>query len=299
VGDGSDIIKFYADYRRKVMRFPQPGANPQRAIRFLPERPNPAVPLYTQEEMDAIVSEARLAEIPVSAHAGETRAALMAAKAGVTSVEHIFEDTDDILDDLLGVMKQKGTIWVPTLATTESYYPPTTGTLFQKQKAAVKTAHDRGVRLAAGGDTGTFDHGLNVREMEIMMECGISVEDVLEAGTVAGWEACGGDQCGFRFGWFEKGARADIIALETDPRADKRALRKVSFVMKDGQVWKQNGHPVASMIMGPAPTWPSSEGESDSTSSEEWTDLISAQPRMAMSVPSPVFGGSKSLSGSG
>ena len=74
-----------------------------------------------------------------------------------------------------------------------------------------------------------------------MIEAGVPLEDVLEACSIGGWEACGGDLCGVKFGWFEKGVRADIIALETDPRFDKEALRKVSFVMKDARVWKQNG----------------------------------------------------------
>jgi len=195
----------------------------------------------------------------------------MAAQAGATTIEHIFEDTDGKLDELLREMRKRGSIWVPTLATAETLAPQ----LFAAHKVAVKTAFDRGVRLAAGGDTGTFDHGLNAREMEIMIEAGIPVEDVLEASTVAGWEACGGDQCGFRFGWFEKGNRADIIALDTDPRKDKKALRKVNFVMKDGEVWKQNG---VATGMVKSTQWPSSsDDEEGSSSSEEWTELNSHQ----------------------
>lgn len=98
--------------------------------------------------------------------------------------------------------------------------------------------------LACGGDTGTYPHGENVREMELMIEVGIPVEDVLAAGTVGGWHSCGGDRCGRRFGTFEIGAAADIIALDSDPREDKDALRKVTFVMKDAQVWKRDGHAV-------------------------------------------------------
>ncbi|KAH8885759.1 hypothetical protein GQ53DRAFT_353389 [Thozetella sp. PMI_491] len=235
VGDGADLIKFYADYRRKVMRFPlAAGSGPGMAVQFPPSRPNPAVPLFTQEEMNAIVEEARLAEIPVAAHAGETRAALMAAKAGVTSVEHIFEDSDDIGDQLVAEMAKRGTIWIPTLATAEQAAPPD---LYERVKVAVKDAHAAGVRIAAGGDTGVFNHGFNAREVEILIEAGLSVEDALEACTVGGWEACGKELSGYRFGWLEKGTRADMIALDTDPREDRRALRKVSFVMKDGQVW--------------------------------------------------------------
>ncbi|KAK3336682.1 hypothetical protein B0T19DRAFT_378635 [Cercophora scortea] len=284
VGAGADIIKFYADYRRKALRFPRP-----QSIAFPPARPNPAVPLYTQEEMDAIVSEARLAEIPVAAHAGETRAATMAARAGVTTVEHVFEDTHDELSAMITAMLANKVIWVPTLATAE--LTP----FFESTKARVKAAHAAGVRLAAGGDTGTFNHGLNAREMELMVEAGISVEDVLEACTVGGWEACGGDLCGFRFGWFEEGNRADIIALDADPREDRRALRKVGFVMKDGRVWKRDGRAVEDADR--VPRWPEEEEEEgEEEEGEEWTDLSGAEPRMAMSVPLPVLRGSKSAS---
>ena len=124
---------------------------------------------------------------------------------------------------------------------------------FEKCKERVKRAFDKGVRLAAGGDTGVFNHGLNAREMEIMMEAGIPVEDVLVAGTYAGWLACGGDASGFRFGWWDEGNRADVVALDTDPREDSKALRKVSFVMKDGRVWKHDGLPVGMIA---ATQWP-------------------------------------------
>jgi imidazolonepropionase-like amidohydrolase len=268
VGEGADLIKFYADYRRKIMRFPQ---SQTQSIQFLPAKPNPAVPLYSQEEMDAIVKEAKLAELPVAAHAMETKVALMAARAGVTTIEHIFEDTHQALDELIEQMRRNRCIWVPTLATAEQMPLH----MFQAVKDAVKKAHNEGVRLAAGGDTGTFNHGLNAREIEIMIEAGIPVEDALESCTVGGWEACGKDQCGFRFGWFEKGNRADIIALDTDPRKDNKALRKVSFVMKDGRIWKQDGVAVG---MIPLPQWPSD----DEDLTEGWTDLSITERRTVM-----------------
>ncbi|KAK0717135.1 hypothetical protein B0T26DRAFT_740667 [Lasiosphaeria miniovina] len=288
VGDGADLIKFYADYRRKI------GPREDGDILFPPARRNPAVPLFTQEEMDAIVSEANLAEIPVAAHCGETRTALMAARAGVTSVEHIFEDTHAVADELFAALRRGNVLWVPTLAAAELLSRP----IFEQVKASVKRAHASGVRFAAGGDTGTFNHGLNARELEVMVEAGIPLVDVLVAATVGGWEACGGDRSGFRFGWFEHGNRADIIALDADPRDDTRALRKVSFVMKDGQVWKHRGQPVADMV--PVPQWPDSNGGSSDgggadsdeciDDGEPWTNLSAARPhRLSMSVPLPVY----------
>ena len=282
VGDGADIIKFYADYRRKTMRFPR--SHPSEPILFLPDRPNPAVPLFNQTEMNAIVAEARLADLPVAAHAGETVAALMAAKAGVTTIEHVFEDTANLTNEFFAEMKKNGCIWVPTLATAETMAPA----VFAKAKVAVKKAWEQGIRLAAGGDTGVINHGLNARELELLIESGIPVEHVLEMATIGGWEACGGDRCGFRFGWFEKGNRADITALDADPRTDRKALRKVSFVMKDGKVWKQDGSPVNMITV---PEFPARYDDEDDSggSSEEWTDLDSAQPKMSMSVPLPVL----------
>lgn len=291
VGDGADLIKFYADYRRKVMRFPTAGPRP---VRFPPERyedRNPAVPLYEQEEMDAIVREARLAGLPVAAHAGETRAARMAIRAGVTSVEHVFEDHCGVKGQFFDELKRSGTIWCPTLCAGEATLR---GEQWKGHKELVREGWEAGVRLAAGGDTGTVDHGLNVHELELMMELGIPVEDVLEAATVVGWEACGGDRCGFRFGWFEKGNRADIIALDSDPRVDKRALRKVSFVMKDGEVWKRNGIAVGVIQ---TPSWEKVEGSSSPSprSSEEWTEVADTEQgmEMEMSVPPPVCCGAR------
>ncbi|KAM0812999.1 putative Amidohydrolase-related domain-containing protein [Seiridium cardinale] len=234
VAEGCDIIKFYADYRRKIMRFPPSQQHPYRlGIEFPPADPNPNVPLFSQEEMDMIVKEAQLADLPVAAHAGGLKAALMAVKAGVTSIEHGFEAPDELLE----LMKSRGCIWVPTLAAAESL----NGTMMKNLLAQAKRAHSFGVRMAAGGDTGVFSHGRGAREMELMIEAGIALEDVLEACMVGGWESCGKDQCGYRFGWFEAGNRADIIALETDPREDRYALRKIDFVMKDGKVWKKDG----------------------------------------------------------
>ncbi|KAH6630441.1 hypothetical protein B0J18DRAFT_362900 [Chaetomium sp. MPI-SDFR-AT-0129] len=252
IGEGADVIKFYGDYRKRIMRFPPDVPGPGGTIQFPPDRRerNPAIPLFSQEEMDAIVAEAKLTDVPVAAHAVETRTALMAARAGVTTIEHIFVDTEGSREEMVEEMRKQKTIWVPTLATAEEGFDEKK---FSQCKAAVKQAFDRGVKLAAGGDTGVFNHGLNSREMEIYMEMGIPVEDALVAGTYAGWLACGGDSSGFRFGWWDQGNRADIVALDDDPRRDPKALRKVSFVMKDGRVWKRDGQPVD---MIPATSWP-------------------------------------------
>ena len=237
VAEGADVIKFYADYRRKIMRFPPLQVHPYiGGMPFPPDDINPAVVMFTQGEMNAIVEEATTAGLPVACHAGTEEGARMAARAGVTSIEHGSEGTEELFEEML----RHDTIYVPTLAATHAIRPQQVPEVQQQ----AKKAFDMGVRLAAGGDTGVFNHGEGAREMELMIEAGIPVEEVLEACMIGGWESCGKDACGFRFGWLAQGTRADIIALDGDPRKDKSALRTVSFVMKDGQVWKKDGIPV-------------------------------------------------------
>ncbi|PMB63429.1 hypothetical protein BM221_010723 [Beauveria bassiana] len=232
VAEGADIIKLYADYRRNTLRAPLSGD----AILFPPMNRNPATVMFTQDEMNAIVDEARSAGLPVACHAGTARGITMAAKAGVTSIEHGTEANRSAIH----AMVENGCIYVQTLAVVEAVAKER----LPEAQAIAREAHAIGVCLAAGGDTGAFNHGQGAREMELLIEAGIPVEDVLEACMLGGWESCGRDACGYRFGWLEKGNRADIIALDTDPRIDEKAFRKVSFVMKDAHVWKQNSIPV-------------------------------------------------------
>lgn len=243
IGAGADVIKFYADYRKRALRFPAqawPGALP---IQFPPVGENPLsnkrspnILLFTQEEMDAMVKEAKVSRAPIAAHAQDPEAVIMAAKAGVTTVEHGFEPSAKAL----AAMEEHGTIFVPTLAEMELYTPRGQG-----YEAVLRQVHDAfllGIKIAAGGDTGGgYPHGENVREVELLIEAGLPLEDALQSVTMHGWEACGGNLCGRRFGWFENGVAADIIALDGDLKKDLGALRKVDFVMKDGKVWKKDG----------------------------------------------------------
>ncbi|KAI1198601.1 hypothetical protein F5X97DRAFT_298959 [Nemania serpens] len=248
LGAGADIVKFYADYEKRRLRFPAqawPGAQP---IRFPPSEEvflggqNPVFLLFTQEEMDAMVAEAKMSRAPIAAHAESPEAVMMAAKAGVTTIEHGGIPSDEALD----AMKENNTIFVPTLSVYDqelrrgSHHSESVNVEFQQLLAHTKAAHNKGIKLACGGDTGAFAHGENVRELEFMLEAGVPLLDVLQAATLHGWEACGADLCGRRFGSVEGGYAADIVALDGDLLQDLGALRRVKFVMKDGQVYKNN-----------------------------------------------------------
>ncbi|KAI0407830.1 hypothetical protein F4802DRAFT_551382 [Xylaria palmicola] len=247
IGAGADIIKFYADYEKRRLRFPAPAWPGARCIRFPPSDEvflggqNPVVPLFAQEEMDAMVAEARACRAPIAAHAESPEAVVMAAQAGVTTIEH-----GGIPDGgALRAMRENNTIFVPTLAVYDEELQRGANFSEAGQRAFrgilehTKAAHDQGVKLACGGDTGAFAHGENARELELMLKAGIPLLDVLQAATLHGWEACGGDLCGRRFGSIEEGYAADIIGLEGALSGDDwGALRRVAFVMKDGQVYK-------------------------------------------------------------
>lgn len=246
LGAGADIVKFYADYEKRRLRFPAPAWPGARRVRFPPSEEvflggaNPVFPLFTQEEMDAMVAEARAGRCPVSAHAESPEAVVMAARAGVTTVEHGGIPSDEALE----AMRAHNTIFVPTLAVYDEEMRNLDGASesdergFREILAHTKAAYDKGIKLACGGDTGAFAHGENAREMEFMIEAGVPLLDVLQAATLHGWESCGSDLCGRRFGSVEEGFAADIVALDGDLFQDLGALRRVNFVMKDGHVYK-------------------------------------------------------------
>ncbi|KAI9733815.1 MAG: hypothetical protein M1818_007082 [Claussenomyces sp. TS43310] len=228
IAQGADVIKFYADYRRRAMRFPPTkgggGGGPAT---------NEDIVAYSLEEMSALVAEAQRAGCPVAAHAASNAAVMLAARAGALSIEHAYGADDETLR----CVHDHGCILVPTLAVCEHLHRARMPAIL----AATQRAWTMGIQLACGGDTGAFPHGDNAREMELMVDAGIPVPDVLAACTLGGWKACGGDACGRRFGWLQAGTAADIIALDADPRMDPQAMRKVSFVMKDAKVWKKDG----------------------------------------------------------
>ncbi|KAF3802149.1 hypothetical protein GCG54_00012395 [Colletotrichum gloeosporioides] len=145
-----------------------------------PKDPNPDYLVFSKEEMDMIVKESELAGAPVSAHCCTLKGAMAAIEAGVNTIEHVYFGTDDMFMRMI----DKGVIMVPTLAIAEKLYAQ----WFDQILKQVKRAHDLGVRLACGGGTGTYPHGDNVRELELMIEASIPVVDMLEPCTVGGWE---------------------------------------------------------------------------------------------------------------
>ncbi|ANE53103.1 metal-dependent hydrolase family protein [Flavisolibacter tropicus] len=199
---------------------------------------------FTEDEIKAIVSTAKDYGFKVAAHAHGAEGMKRAIRAGVTSIEHgTFMD-----DEVIRLMKQYGTYYVPTITAGKStadsakipgYYPPLvvpkaleTG---PKIQATFTKAYKAGVKIAFGTDAGVYAHGKNYKEFEYMVEAGMPPMESIKAATVSAADLLGVSD---KVGSIEKGKLADIIAVDGDPLQDIKVMGKVQFVMKEGKVYK-------------------------------------------------------------
>lgn len=203
------------------------------------------VPELTQEEIDAIVSEAHTWHRKVAAHCHGDLAARMAIKAGVDSIEH----GTFLADDTLQLMKQKGIYLVPTLFAGEwvgekaDTFPPAIRGKAIAAAAAMQQMFQRavkiGVPVAFGTDSAVEPHGLDAREFALMTKNGMRPADALMAATANAAKLLGIDKT---TGTIEAGKDADIVALPGNPLEDIRATEHPMFVMKQGVVYVDRAH---------------------------------------------------------
>ena len=202
-------------------------------------------PQYTYEELKAMVDEATKLERKVAAHAHGTEGIKIAVRAGVASIEH-----GSFLDEEgARMMAEHGTYLVPTLSAAERVEAAAkSGVLtgLRKEKAllaaaavrnAIKIAIAHKVPIAMGTDAGVGPHGANMHELKLMVDWGgMRPLDAITAATMGGARLLGWDK---RIGSIESGKLADLIAVPGDPLADIAKLENVTFVMKDGVVYKK------------------------------------------------------------
>ncbi len=242
--DGPDeirkAVRYQVKYGAEVIKVCATGG-------VLSEGDAVGVTQYGAEEMRAAVDEARRHERRVMAHAHGAEGIRIAAEAGVASIEH-----GSFLDEAgARLMAQRGTALVPTLSAGEAVEVAArrgrlTGLRAEKALAAA-AAMRRGTRLAArlgvpialGTDAGVGDHGANAREFRLMVEWGgLTPARALAAGTGAAARLLGWQD---RVGTLAAGRLADVVAVPGDATRDVTATERVSFVMKGGVVYKQNG----------------------------------------------------------
>jgi imidazolonepropionase-like amidohydrolase len=204
---------------------------------------DPQASQYTLEEMKAIVADAHRLGRKVAAHAHGAQGILWASQAGVDSIEH-----GSYIDDAgIAEMKKNGTYLVPTLylgdwflENAESNHVP--DFLLAKAKAVMPAARKNvahafasGVKVAFGTDAAVYPHGLNAREFAVMVKLGLTPLQAIQASTVNAADLLGWPG---KVGSLEPGAWADIIAVDGDPLKDVTTLEHVKFVMKGGEVVK-------------------------------------------------------------
>jgi imidazolonepropionase-like amidohydrolase len=194
----------------------------------------------SQDEITAAVEVAQARKTIIGAHVGGSRAAKVCIESGVDVIEHGY-----ILDDeVIGVMVRHDVYFVPTLiitqGTVDEYRVAGWAEGLIENSVAIRPLHREsflrayhaGVKIAVGEDTGAIAHN-TVREMELMVDCGMSPFQVLVAATRTPAAMCGAAD---RLGTLEAGKLADLIATRLDPLGEISQLRSPFFVMKAGRI---------------------------------------------------------------
>ena len=223
--DGSDLIKITAT--GGVLSYAKSADAPQ----------------FVVDEIQAIVATARDYGFTVAAHAHGKEGIRRAVEGGVTSIEHgTYMD-----DEIIALMKQRGTWYVPTIsagkfvadkAKVPGYFPeivrPKAARVGAQISETFARAYKAGVKIGFGTDQGVAPHGENAAEFVYMVEAGMPAATALQAATYNAAQVLAVSD----LGQLEPGFRADVVAVEGNPVADISLTRKVAFVMKDGVVEK-------------------------------------------------------------
>ena len=195
---------------------------------------------YTEEELTAAVKEAARVGKYVAVHATGEPGALYAARAGVRSIEHARQ----LSDETIHLMKDRGIFAVPTFVIVEYFADHAATPAVAARERQILELHAEnfrkqlaaGVPIAMGSDVGPFPHGTQAREFALMVQFGMKPLAALQAGTLNGAKLLGWEG---QIGAIKPGYLADIVAVDGNPLEDISALQRVTFVMKGGTVYKK------------------------------------------------------------
>ena len=195
---------------------------------------------YTEAQLAAAVTEAARTGRRVAVHATGEPGTLYAAQAGVESVDHAYQ----LSDETMRLMHEKDIPAVPTFAIAEYFADHAPTPQAADREHAMQALHAQefkkqlaaGVPMAVGSDVGPFPHGTQAREFELMVQYGMSPIAVLQADLLNGAKLLGWEG---QIGALKPGYLADVVAVPGDPTKDISAVTKVSFVMKGGVVYRK------------------------------------------------------------
>jgi imidazolonepropionase-like amidohydrolase len=195
---------------------------------------------YSEAELSAAVQEAARVGKRVAVHATGEPGTSFAAKAGVASIDH----ADQLSEETMRLMRERQIFAVPTFTISE-YFAQHASTPAQAERLReglelhareFRNQLKAGVPMAVGSDVGPFPHGTQAREMELMVEYGMTPAGVLQADLLAGAKLLGWEG---QIGQLKPGFLADVIAVRGNPLMDISALKRVAFVMKNGAIYKK------------------------------------------------------------
>ena len=195
---------------------------------------------YSEQQLEAAVKEAARLGKPVAVHATGEPGTLYAAQAGVASIDH----ADQLSEETMRLMKEKQIFAVPTFTIFE-YFAEHAATPAQGEREhqildlkiqEFKKQIAAGIPFAVGSDVGPFPHGTQAREFVLMVKHGMSPLAVLQADLMNGAKLLGWEG---QIGSLQRGYLADIVAVAGDPLQDISVLSSVTFVMKNGVVYKR------------------------------------------------------------
>jgi len=195
---------------------------------------------YTQAELEAAVKETARMGTRMGVHSTGEPGARYAAEAGVASIDHAYQ----LSAETMRLMREKQIYAVPTFTIMEYFADQAETPATAKRERAMLEFHAAefkkqmaaGVPFAVGSDVGPFPHGTQGREFELMVKYGMPASDVLKSDLLNGarlldWQG--------EIGELKPGYFADVIAVPGNPLEDISVLKRVSFVMKNGVVYRQ------------------------------------------------------------
>lgn len=225
--NGADVIKITAT--GGVLSVAKSGSNPQ----------------FTVEEIKVICETAKDYGMHVAAHAHGDEGMQRAIIGGVKTIEHGTLMSEDTME----LMKKHDAYLVPTItagkevaakAKIEGYYPeiivPKALAVGPKIQGTFAKAYKKGVGIAFGTDAGVFEHGLNGKEFGFMVEAGMPPMETIQSATVTNAKILGMEN---QLGQLKAGFLADIVAVDEDPTQNINTMENVTFVMKNGKIYKQ------------------------------------------------------------